>query len=187
MENINDMKTMWMDLNRRLDALEEENRRLARKVVNEKYKNLQERLVRKYRIFIFVSCIMIIYSFLFIFMNNEVVDKYRLPATIYMICFFILCAATDTYLLIKVKDMDIYGEKINEITRTAAINWKIHKIFTMVGLPLAIGAVILIALALNANTFTYLGMIVGGIVGFSIGLRQLLKFRNYYRLLQTED
>ncbi|MCH5234025.1 MAG: hypothetical protein J1E16_01930 [Muribaculaceae bacterium] len=186
MEELEDMKQMWLDLNNRLAVLEEENRRLAKKVMNEKYKTAQDRLVRKYRIFIIVACVMIIYSYCLIYMNPMVVEKYRLLTTIYLMCLFALCAATDTYLLINVKDLDIYGSNMKEVTRIAARNWKIHKLFLAVGLPVAIGAVVLMALALEANSFTILGMIVGGVVGFMIGIYQLLKFRNYYRLFQTD-
>ena len=105
-------------------------------------------------------------------------EKYRLLTTIYLMCFFALCAFTDTYLLIKVKDLDIYGSNMKEVTKIAARNWKIHKLFLAVGLPVAIGAFVLMALALNANSFTILGMIVGGDIGIMIGLYQLLKFRN---------
>lgn len=187
MENLEDMKEMWIELNNRMTALEEENRRLARKVMDEKYKNITEKLVRKYRIFIALACIMIIYFYGFIFFNPLVNEKYRLLTTIYMICFFALCAAVDSYLLYKVKEIDIYGSNVREITRIAANNWKIHKIFLMVGMPLAIGAIVLMALALNANEFVSLGMVVGGVVGFLIGFKQLMRFREYYRLLQTQD
>lgn len=187
MENFEDMKEMWIELNNRMTALEEENRRLAKRVTDEKYRNIKEKLVRKYKIFIAVACIMIIYIYCFLFFNPLVNEKYRLLATIYMICFFALCAAVDSYLMYKIKELDIYNSNVRDITRIAAKNWKIHKIFLVTGLPLAIGAIVLLALALNANEFVYLGMIVGGIVGFLIGFKQLMKFRDYYRLLQIQD
>ena len=187
MEDIEDMKAMWVELNQRISSLEEDNRRLAKKVVSEKYKNIQERLIRKYRVFIALACVMIIYIYCLVFLNPLVVDKYKMFATIYMMCFFARCAGVDSYLLYKVKGLDIYGSNIREITRVASLNWKIHKIFLIAGIPLAIGALVVMALALDANEFVYLGMIVGGIVGFLIGFRQLMKFRDYYRLLQIQD
>ena len=128
-----------------------------------------------------------IYCFCLIYLNPFIVEKYKLLTTVYMMCFFAISAGVDSYLLFQVRDMDFYNSNVREITKMAAKNWKIHKIFLIFGLPLAIGACVLMALALDADPFVYLGMIVGGIVGFIIGLRQLMKFRDYYRLLQTED
>lgn len=187
MEDLEDMKQMWLDLNNRLAVLEDENRRLAKKVMTDKYKNAQDRLVRKYLIFIIVSCVMFIYSYLFIYINPIVVDKFRLATTIYLMCFFALCAGVDICLLFRVKELDIYEGNLREIANVAAQNWKIHKLFILFGMPLAIGAVILIALALNVDAYNILAMIIGGVVGFLIGLRQLFKFRNYYRLLQVKE
>ena len=187
MEDIEDMKALWIELNNRLNSLEEENRRLAKKVTSNKYKNVQEKLIKKYCIFIAVSCVMMIYCFCLIYLNPFIVEKYKLLTTVYMMCFFAIAAGVDSYLLFQVRDMDFYNSNVREITKMAAKNWKIHKIFLIFGLPLAIGACVLMALALDADPFVYLGMIVGGIVGFIIGLRQLMKFRDYYKLLQTED
>lgn len=187
MEELEDMKTMWVELNKRLTSLEEENRRLAKKVVTDKYKNIQEKLTRKYKIFIGIALVMIIYSFCFIYVNPMINEKYRLLTTIYWMVFFAIEAGIDSYLLFKVGEIDIYGSNIRENTVIAKNNWKFHKIGVAVGLPLAFGAIVLLALSMDADPFLILGMLFGGIVGFVIGFRQLLKFRDYYRLLQTQD
>lgn len=187
MEELQEIKNMWAEINNRLIHLEEENRRLARKAINEKYKNAQERLISKYRTFIIIEVIMIIYVYLFIFYNPMVGEKYKLLTTIYWIIFFIGETAFDSYLMYRVQEIDIYGSSVREITRKAALNWKIHKIGIAIGFPLAIGAVVLFALAMDANEFVYMGMTVGFIVGLVIGLRQLYKFMKYYKLLQSPE
>lgn len=187
MENLDDMKTMWLELNSKISALEEENRKLARKVVSLNYKTAREKLIRKYTAFIFVASLMILYTLAFITFNPMIVEKYKIATTIYWIIFFTFEAGIDLYLRQRVKNIDIYNSSISEIAHQAATNWKIHKLAIIIGLPLAIGAVILFALSLNADLFMIYGMIVGGLVGLIIGIFQLIKFYEYYRLLQSKE
>lgn len=187
MEDLENIKNMWIELNGRISALEEDNKRLARKVTSEKFKNLQEKLVAKYRNFIIVEAIMIIYVVLFIFFNPLVLEKYRWITSIYWLVFFSGEILVDLYLMNRVKQMDIYLSSVRNITRQAAENWKFHKIAIAVGFPVAIGAIVLFALAMDANEFVYFGMTVGFMVGLVIGICQLMKFKKYYRLLQTSE
>ena len=186
MENLDDMKTMWLELNQRVKTLEEENRRLAHEAISNNLKTAQELLVRKYSRFIFVSLVMLIYIYLFVMFNQFVVEKFRIPTLIYWSLFFLFEAGIDCYLMLKVKEIDVFNSSITEISRQAKRNWKIHKIAICIGFPLAIGACILFGLLLNADKFVILGMITGGIVGLLIGIRQLMKFLKYYKQLQGQ-
>lgn len=187
MEDINDIKLMWRELDSRISFLEQENKRLVKTVVNTKYRSTREKLIQKYSGFIIVEAIMIIFMSLFFLFNPEVNEKYRIPSLIYWDCFFLLEVAFDLYLMLQIKSINIYEWPINEVTKKAAQNWKLHKIGILIGLPLAFGAIVLFALALNANLFVIAGMIVGGVIGLTIGIIQLLKFKDYYRLLQSND
>lgn len=185
MDELDNMKAIWLELNERITALEAENRRLARKVVNEKYKSAREKLIRKYNGFIIVEIIMIFYMFAFIWFNPMVVEKYRIITAVYWSVFFLFEVAIDSYLKQGVKNIDIYTSSVSEISAMAAKNWKIHKLAIIIGLPIALGACVLFALALDANEFVIYGMILGGLVGLAIGLFQLKKFMQYYHLLQN--
>ena len=187
MENFEDMRIMWAELDRRLSSLEDRNRKLARQVMSNKYKTAQDKLINKYKIFIFLSLIMILYISLFICFSEETVEKYRTPALVYWIIFFLFEASIDAYLMYRVMDIDVYENSVSQIAKIAAQNWKMHKIALCLGIPLALGAIILFALLLNANNFTIFGMIIGGIIGFAIGSIQLRKFFQYYKLLQTSE
>lgn len=187
MTDLEEMKELWVDLNNRMSILEEDNRKLAREVKNNKFKTAKERLIKKYNAFIIVEIIMIFYVFLFVGFNPMIADKYRTVTLIYWTLFFLIEASFDIYLRERVRNLDIYYSNISEISAQAARNWKIHKIGVLIGLPLAIGAVILFGLAMEANKFVIYGMILGGVIGLLIGLRQLLKFSNYYRLLQSNE
>ena len=167
--------------------IEESNRKLAREVSNNKFKNAQEKLISKYKAFIYVEIIMIFYIIFFIGLNPLVADRYRLVNIIYWCCFFMVEIGVDTYLLRRVKLIDIYNSSVSDIAKNAAENWKLHKLALVLGLPLAFGAIILVALAFQAHYYTILGMIAGGLIGCIIGLFQLNKFREYYRLLQSDE
>lgn len=182
--DIEEMKTIWQEINMRLGNLEEENRRLARKVMTSDFKSARSKLISKYSAFIFLEAVMIFFMSSFIYFNPEVSETYRWPAIIYWSLFFLGELAVDFYLLQKVREIDIYESTINEISQIAASNWKIHKFAIIIGLPMAIGAVIIFALAMNADRFVIMGMIVGGFIGLLIGGFQLMKFMKYYRLLQ---
>lgn len=187
MDNIEDFKIMWQELNQRISCLENDNKYLIRQIRETKYKSTQEKLVRKYWAFIVVELIMIIFMSFFFLFNPLLIEKYRIPALIYWVIFFIIEALFDLFLLFRIKDIDIYNSTINEVAERSATNWKLHKIGIVLGLPLACGAILLFALAVDANQFTIFGMIFGGVIGFLIGIYQLIKFKNYYKLLQVKD
>lgn len=187
MNDLEDMKALWLDLNKRVSSLEEENRRLVRQVVNNKYKTAQERLIRKYSVFIIIEIIMILYIILVVEFNPMVVEKYKTVTLLSWSLFLAGAAGLDLYLRESMKRMDVYNLNVSEITRLAARNWKLHKMGIIIGLPIAFGAIILFGLLMDANKFTIYGMIVGGIIGFIIGLSQLRKFSESYHLLQTKN
>lgn len=186
MEQLEDMQALWNELNNRVSMLEAENQRLSRQIRHNDFKSAQDKLEKKYKGFIIVEIIMTVYICLFVSYNPLIVEKYRIPTFIYWLSFFAIEIIFDIYLLYRLKKINVYESTVKEISRLAAENWKLHKLGVIIGLPIAIGAVILFGLLLGANTFTVMGIIVGAIVGIIIGLRQLFKFADYYRLLQPD-
>lgn len=186
MENINDIKLMWQELDVRLSHLENENKRLMRKVMESNFHSAKEKLLKKYMGFMAVECIMLVFMTMFFLFNPEVNENYRIISIVYWDIFFLIEFFFDFYLMIRLRKIDIYSSSINEIAKNASRSWKIHKLGIVLGLPLAFGAIFLLALALNTNEFTIFGMFFGGIIGLAIGISQLSKFREYYKLLQTD-
>ena len=187
MENIQDFKEMWNTLNERLARVEDENRKMAREIRYGKHKTAQEKLIRKYRGFIIVEAVMIIAVTLFITNNPFVNEKYRLLTLLYWVGFFLLEVIVDFYLMMKVSNMNLHTATVTQISNYAKQCWKIHKIFIIIGLPLAIGAIILFALLMDADKFVIAGMICGGVIGVLIGLNQLREFIRCYKVLQSPE
>lgn len=185
MEDIEDMKAIWTELNNRVTLLEENNRRLARQICDSNRKTAKERLERKYLIFMSVEGAAMILMTFFIIFNPMLVEKYRIATAIYWGLFFLGEFSIDFYLYLRLREINIYEDSVSEISRQAARNWKIHKLAIIVGLPIAIGAIILFALAIDADKFAIYGMIVGGMIGLFIGITQLIRFMKYYRKLQN--
>lgn len=186
MDELENIKVLWQELNQRMESLERDNRMLAREVMNNKYVSAKEKLVKKYTIFSIISFVMIIYGFCFIFYNPFIVEKYKIATCIYWTLFFLFEAFLDLFLSYRLRKIDVYNSNVKEIANLSAQNWKIHKLGIVIGLPLAIGLVILFGLAMNPNEFVIYGMITGGFVGLLIGLIHLRKFYRYYKLLQSE-
>ena len=187
MNNIDDMMTMWKEMDNKLTSLVEENRRLADEIKKNKVRSSQEKLIRKYRAFIIMEAVCIPIMFLILGLNPEVVEKYRWPALIYFVCFFLMEICIDGYLLYKLNSIDIYNDSIIDISRQARVNWKTHKIAVLIGIPVAVGAVILFCMAIGGNTATLWGVFVGASIGIGIGLNEFFKFMKNYRGMYREE
>ena len=181
MNNIEDMMLMWKEMDSKLNSLVEENRRLAGEIKKNKLRSSQERLIRKYRGFIIMEAVCIPLMFFVLGVNPLVIDKYRWPALIYFVCFFLLEICIDGYLLYKLSSLDIYNDSIREISHQARTNWRIHKIAVLIGIPIAIGAVVLFCLALGGDVAMLWGVFVGGAIGLGIGLNEFFKFMKNYK------
>ena len=186
MNEINDMMTMWKEMNCKLSTLIEENRRLADEVKKNGLQSSREKLIRKYRAFIIMEAVCIPLMFILLGVNPMVDGRYRWAALIYFICFFLMEICIDGYLLYKLYGMDIYNDSVSEISRMARTNWKIHKIAVLVGIPVAVGAVILFCLAMGGQKDVLLGICVGGAIGVGIGLNEFFKFMKNYKTMMSE-
>lgn len=187
MNNIEDMMAIWKEMDGKLSSLMEENRRLADEIRKNKLRSSRENLMRKYRAFIILEAVCIPLMFVVLGVNPEVVSRYRWPALISFVCFFLMEICIDGYLLYKLSNIDIYNDSITEISRQARANWRVHKIAVLVGIPIAIGAVALFCLALGCDIAMLWGVLVGGAIGLGIGLNEFFKFMKNYKALTTED
>ena len=186
MNSIEDMMVMWKEMDGKLTSLMDENRRLADEIKKNKLRSSQEKLTRKYRGFIIMEAVCIPLMGFVLGANPFVVNQYRWPALIYFVCFFLLEIGIDSYLLYKLNNIDIYNDSIIDISRQARANWKTHKIAVLIGIPIAIGAVVLFCLAIGGNTEMMWGVFVGGFIGLGIGLNEFFKFMKNYKAMTKE-
>lgn len=187
MNNIDDMMVMWKEMDRKLSSLLEENRKLTDEIKKNKLISSKEKLTRKYRSFIIMEAVCIPLMFFLLGVNPIVVNQYRWPALIYFVCFFLLEIGLDGYLLYKLKSIDIYNDSIVEISRQARANWRTHKIAVLIGIPVAIGAVVLFCLAMGSEVSMLWGVFIGGVIGLGIGMNEFFKFMKSYRAMSQEE
>ena len=187
MNNIDDMMTIWKEMDSKLTFLVDENKKLVDKIKKDKLKSKQEKLIAKYRGFIVMEGIGIPLILLAVGLNPLIIEKYRWPTLIYFICFFLLEICIDAFLLYKLNRIDIYNDSITNISRQAKTNWKTHKIAVLIGIPIAVGAVALISLAVGANKAFLYGIFVGGAIGVALGLNEFLKFMKNYKSMTKDE
>ena len=187
MNSIEDMMVMWKEMDSKLTSLVEENRRLADEIKKNKIRSGQEKLIRKYRAFIILEAVCIPLMVLLLGFNPLVVDDYRWAALIYFVCFFLFEIFVDGYLLYKLNCIDIYNDAIIDISKQARANWKLHKIAVLIGIPIAIGAVVLFCLAMGGDTSIMWGILVGAAIGIGIGLNEFFKFMKSYKVMSSES
>lgn len=187
MNEMDEIMRMWKKMDEKLSVLARENQRLALEVRKNKYRSSLERLVNKYWKFIILETVCLLLFPLMIIYNPLVVEKYRWITAIYWCCLFAFELGVDYYLMSRLRALDVCSRSVREISLEAQRNWKIHKIAIIIGFPVAIGAVILFALSLNADPEILAGMTVGGVIGLVIGISELRKFMRDYKNLQEED
>lgn len=187
MENFDEMMKMWKEMDGKITSLMADNRRMADEIKKNRLKTNQEKLARKYRCFIIMEAVCIPLMFLLFIPNPHVVEQYRWVTLIYFVAFFLLEIGIDAYLLFRLDAVDIYRDSISRITRVAQSNWKIHRIAVLIGIPVAIGAVILFILAMGGRPAELYGVAVGGAIGLGIGLNQFFKFMKNYKALSSES
>lgn len=187
MNNMEEMMVMWREMDSKLSSLVEENRKLADEIKKNKLRTSQERLIRKYRAFIIMEAVCIPLMIFVLGVNPMAIDQYKWIALIYFIGFFLLEICIDGYLLYKLNGIDVYNDSIVEISRQARANWRTHKIAVLVGIPIAVGAVVLFCLAMGSDPSMMWGVFVGGAIGLGIGLNELFKFMKNYKAMSQEE
>ena len=186
MENIEDIKSMWINLNNRLNKIESDNIRLATEIKKNKYKSFQEKLINKYCKFIILESLMAFIFPLIIISNPSVNNIYRLPTIIYWVIFFVASLLFDLYLMLQVKNIDLNNYCVSKVAQISFRNWKLHKLWIIIALPFAFGAIYLFALCLKFEPYVLLGIACGGCIGLAIGIKELFKFHSYYKSLYSD-
>lgn len=193
MENqINDLdqlKEMWSDLNRRVERLENQTLEEGRKVASGKITTAREDLATRYKRFMIIGFVMGISFPLFLIMSPtdffpDGTMKYVASALFFS--YFITAAVMDSYLYNEVRSMDLAMMTVSQVIHKARTLKRRHHIFMIILIPFAVITLAVFAIPLLDDPFIIAGMITGGVVGLCIGLRQYFRMMRDYRDMMRE-
>lgn len=186
-DELTELREMWAELNTRITRLEEETINEGRRVSNQRIKSAQEDLATTYKRFSRVSlCCAVIFPIIYGFPG-----VFQYPTLLYHIIvaaasfiFFCTAGIMDLYLTNGVQDIDIATMPVTEV-RILAINLKkLHHIFQIILIPMAV--VLLGVMCYPVIKQVWIGMIIGGIIGLSIGITAYLKMmRDYKEIIRS--
>lgn len=193
MENqINDLdqlKEMWSDLNRRVERLENQTIEEGRKVASGKITTAREDLATRYKRFMIIGFVMGVFFPLFLIMSPtdffpDGTMKYVASALFFS--YFITAAVMDSYLYNEVRSMDLAMMTVSQVIHKARTLKRRHHIFMIILIPFAVITLAVFAIPLLDDPFIIAGMITGGVVGLCIGLRQYFRMMRDYREMMRE-
>lgn len=147
----------------------------------------QQRLVRNYRRFSIISCLMTFSSTLFYY--SEIFPQSgRIVVTLLLIFYFGICCGMDYWLYKKTSSINIYDMSVEAVATIANLCRRRHQQFMLVLIPYAavlLGVFIYFPLKEGEDGLWY-GAVAGGIVGGCIGFRKYLEIMRDYRHLSDE-
>lgn len=157
----------------------------------EKYMELRrktalEALATRYRNFAVVSIFVAVY---FVITSLYFGDDIELINTLMYFTSAVCCigSVTDFILYYKIRSIDIYSMPVSEVIERAYQCRKIHVCFVAIMLPVAIGFIIWFCYRMSEDRFMLASLIIGGLIGLTIGLRFLYKFMSDYKAVIKED
>lgn len=142
--------------------------------------NLAQRYQTFWRLEIVALCLCV--PAIFQVMSQEFSMKGSIWLTIGFAVMFILSSVMDRWLYNRIGELDLTAMTVTEVARKAALYRKRHLQFVAILLPIAI--ILLCAMAsMSGNVYLISGMATGGVIGFALGIGQLMKFLRDYRSL----
>lgn len=186
-DNIKEIKEMWEEINKRLARLEEATLNEGRRVSEKNIRSAQQNLEATYKRFSVVGFISAV-VFPIIFGVPTLFDYpsriYQLIVSLSMCAYFLTAAIMDLYLYHKVGDMDLAEMPVSTIRQTAIRLKKRHHIFMMILIPTAI--VVLGLMVYPIIEQTWIGLVIGGVLGLAFGLRFYFKIMGDYKRIISE-
>lgn len=122
----------------------------------------------------------------FVVLNNVLYTApwgWKLTWSIFAASYFALCSIMDRWLYHGIKSIDCATMTVNEVSAKAMFYRKRHLQFIIILLPMAIVVIGSMSLLVDMNIYFMYGIIIGGVTGLALGLRQFLKFMSDYRTI----
>lgn len=177
------LKEMWNDLNQRISRLESATMDDGIRVANEKIRTAKDDLASTYKRFSRIAFLCAI-VFPIVYGNPHGIFSY--PSLTYHILvaigaflFFITAGVMDTYLHSAVNDINLATMSVTEVRRQAISLKRLHHIFQLILIPLAIGMLFLMMYPILEEV--WIGALLGLIMGVAIGIRLYIKMMADYK------
>lgn len=171
------MKSAWRET---ATSLQTENDRLLTEFRNGNPLTSLERLRNRYRRFAILGFTMLPLSFVFILKSIFPIEG-GIWITLSFIVYFLTCGFMDTWLYRGLDTIDCLHMSVSEVIEKARYYRKKHLQFVVILIPMAIALLCGLAYFTGWEEHILLGMIVGGSIGFAIGLQQLFAFLRDYK------
>lgn len=101
--------------------------------------------------------------------------------TLAFIVYFLTCGIMDTWLYRGLDTIDCLHMSVSEVIEKARYYRKKHLQFVVILIPMAIALLCGLAWFTGWEEHILLGMLIGGSIGFAIGLQQLFAFLRDYK------
>lgn len=171
------MKSAWRET---ATSLQTENDRLLTEFRNGNPLTSLERLRNRYRRFAILGFTMLPLSFVFMLKSIFPIDG-GIWITLSFIVYFLTCGFMDTWLYRGLDTIDCLHMSVSEVIEKARYYRKKHLQFVVILIPMAIALLCGLAYFTGWEEHILLGMLIGGSIGFAIGLQQLFAFLRDYK------
>lgn len=172
-----DMKSAWRET---ATSLQTENDRLLTEFKNGNPLTSLERLRNRYRRFAILGFTMLPLSCVFMLKSIFPIEG-GIWITLSFIVYFLTCGFMDTWLYRGLDTIDCLHMSVSEVIEKARYYRKKHLQFVVILIPMAIALLCGLAYFTGWEEHILLGMIIGGSIGFAIGLQQLFAFLRDYK------
>ncbi len=187
--DIDQIKEMWNNINRRLDRLESQTVEIGRRVTSEKAHSAKNDLARKYKTFMIIGFIAgVTFPCWMLFSSTGIYPDSPLrylSAALFFI-YFMTAAVMDAYLYNEVRSINLAHMPIDQLIVKARELKKKHHIFMIILILLAIVTLGMFAYPLVNEPAVLAGMIIGGAFGLAIGLRKYFQMMGDYREMMDQ-
>ncbi len=144
-----------------------------------------EKLAKRYKRFSVLGAVCILIGLSWLNMP-ELQIKNRIFISVFYCLIMLICAVTDRYLYMRLSSINISTTPTARVIEVVKKCKKIHLIFICFSIPVVIVFIGFIGWQLCNNIYMLMGIIVGAVTGFVIGLFQLFEFLRDYRDLLND-
>ena len=145
-----------------------------------------ENLSRRYKRFSTIALVFVLWGPM-TFSNPSLLEHGRMVMSIVSAVYFMICSGMDYWLYQGIRSIDCSTMTVSEVSRRALSYRKRHLQFIAILLPIAFIWIGMLVYYINYNKYFIWGIVIGGIIGFAVGFRQLLAFLSDYRRVVEDN